>query len=1201
MDLHIKIYDFVKSNGLDALRRPQASALMADLQVFHGLENKRYLPLFRFLCKKGYIEEFVKLGSWNESAVRDMEEQINEEFSGPADVHYALECIAFALGWKSDAKNTAATYQPSEIDQQVDLSASAVEYIAHGSQKCIGTLIPASMAQPVHNQLNVIAHEEGSIADFLMDELNIKSQEELEAKVSGEQMDGIAMAIRQMRQGKGFILGDMTGIGKGRQMAMLLNWAVLQGDQPVYVTEKSVLFSDVYRDLMDVGCGHLTPFILNADPEARITDPTGMLVHDMPAEDDMETFKTSGKIPAGYDFLLLTYSQLSRERDKNWKWDAVMNACRNSFIFLDESHNASGESSNVGKFFREAVRVSCGVCFASATYAKYPSSMPIYAMKTAMSDANISSDQLIDIISHGGPILQEVMANGLVSSGSMIRRQRDMSDVERILYYNENAKCVASNRQRYDKIIELIQDIRDWQNRFIKPYLMCQDAETILRKRFKIRKTEKFERKRTHIGYCSFSLRMTPAIRQLLFAIKTDDAIAETLRELKAGRKPIVQLNRTMESNYANLFKNGELSASADFALALLNNIESMFHYNVEGVLKTQNGRSGKHYTCSVDFELKDLTTFFGNDEVKQGYDFLVSKIRSTRTGLPISPVDYFKQKIQDAGYSVGELTQRSLGLKYADIQGIDKGVTGVRISMSDKKKMAVAFNNGLIDVLIGNRTMASGISLHSSSLFCDQRQRVVITWEQQDSADRQIQFDGRADRTGQLCHCAFEILSSCIPAEKRFLMMQERKLRSLNANVEANQYTTDSLTEDLLNPYGAKVAAEYLKENPQMAYILDDTESVIIDKSDEKTQFVSKFIRNLGLLPCAEQENILNELVARYNELINYLDQVGENELRTNVLPLEAKLLKRSVFAGGRRNSTSSFGQDAMLDEVEVNVIKKPLTSAQVQSLKEQLSDASNLVPWVGKICKQRISSIADYYDSLRKDAMAQLKAVTAPGAPHYMPSRISQLNERANNDRMKKLQMQKVQESYCELISALQMFTPGQAVGIPKALVADCMIDDAKLAGYVSVGLFLGFRVTGNKPTKSGIKAVFAVNDSRVRLDIPLSEGAKLQTIQKQSKYAFIKDMLKNVTIKDWDTIATHTSTERAYIVTGNLLLGIAVARSFGKKERSAKLQQLARNKGRGHLVVYTDDYGRVRNGFMMPRIFSPTDVSRFVPKKA
>ena len=38
---------------------------------------------------------------------------------------------------------------------------------------------------------------------------------------------------------------------------------------------------------------------------------------------------------------------------------------------------------------------------------------------------------------------------------------------------------------------------------------------------------------------------------------------------------------------------------------------------------------------------------------------------------------------------------------------------------------------------------------------------------------------------------------------------------------------------------------------------------------------------------------------------------------------------------------------------------------------------------------------------------------------------------------------------------------------------------------------------------------------------------------------------------------------------------------------------------NKGRGHLVTYTDDMGRVKNGYMLSRMFRPTDIQLYAPK--
>ena len=89
---------------------------------------------------------------------------------------------------------------------------------------------------------------------------------------------------RRMRAGKGFIIGDMTGIGKGRQGAALIRWAINQGKTPIYFTQKAKLFTDNYRDMCDIGSKGLRPFIMSSNDEAPITeivvDKNGEVVYD---------------------------------------------------------------------------------------------------------------------------------------------------------------------------------------------------------------------------------------------------------------------------------------------------------------------------------------------------------------------------------------------------------------------------------------------------------------------------------------------------------------------------------------------------------------------------------------------------------------------------------------------------------------------------------------------------------------------------------------------------------------------------------------------------------------------------------------------------------------------------------------------------------------------------------------------------------
>lgn len=228
---HIQLYEFVKRNGERHLTTPQLTAMMDDEGLFRSFANKPYKLLFRFMVNEGYVKQFYSWDEWKEDEAEKLEQEVGSRFSGNADIHYALQSIAYALGWIAEVDSYDDTADIN-ICQKFGLKEEVVEYIAHGSKKCIGTLIPSAMAMPVHHQLNVIAHEEGSVAEFVMSEMQIATNKDLEEKISGEQIDGVAMAIRQMRNGRGFILGDMTGIGKGRQLAMLLKWATLQSVRP---------------------------------------------------------------------------------------------------------------------------------------------------------------------------------------------------------------------------------------------------------------------------------------------------------------------------------------------------------------------------------------------------------------------------------------------------------------------------------------------------------------------------------------------------------------------------------------------------------------------------------------------------------------------------------------------------------------------------------------------------------------------------------------------------------------------------------------------------------------------------------------------------------------------------------------------------------------------------------------------------------
>ena len=108
------------------------------------------------------------------------------------------------------------------------------------------------MKDAIEGSLQRIADEVGDLDQYVADSLAM-DPETLRENFSAEQVDVLALAIRNAEAGKGFIIGDQTGIGKGRVVAAMIRYALINDKTPVFVTEKPNHYSDMIRDLDDFG------------------------------------------------------------------------------------------------------------------------------------------------------------------------------------------------------------------------------------------------------------------------------------------------------------------------------------------------------------------------------------------------------------------------------------------------------------------------------------------------------------------------------------------------------------------------------------------------------------------------------------------------------------------------------------------------------------------------------------------------------------------------------------------------------------------------------------------------------------------------------------------------------------------------------------------------------------------------------------
>lgn len=1060
-----------------------------------------------------------------------------------------------------------SSLRSSDVLVERKLDTEKLPYRPHNTAFSLESVAPAHMVEAMDAVLSDIESQYGNIDQFVTDELGYNSVDEMHNALAAEQVDSVAMAIYQMKQGKAMIIGDQTGVGKGRQMASLIRWAVKQGKTPIFATQKADLFSDIYRDLVDIGSGNLIPFIFNARTgknKGEMVDANGEVVHRGLPDAKMKEVLKAGVLPEGYDFVVLTYSQVNNGPEHP-KAKLLANIAKDNYLFLDESHTAAGES-KTGECFQNAVASAKAVTFASATYAKRPDTMPLYALRTSMNEANVGMDELIDIIKRGGVTLQEIMSRELTNAGQMVRRERDMSDVVTDWVIVDDAKTSQVARDNYDRTINAFNAIIKFQEDYVNPTLKGE-SEKVAREMKSISKTKGTDK--VGIDNTPFASHTFNYTKQLMLALKVDAIIDYVDREIKAGRHPVIALENTMESSYKD-FNDGEELDDTSFSRGLLKGLDSTLKYTI-------NNSGDKIPGILYPYQL------IGDGEAK--YYELQKFIYESTKDIFISPLDAIIDGLHKKGYRVGELTGRS---KVVSIEG-DKAVVRNRKD-TDKKKLQREFNSGLLDVLILNKSAATGISLHASERFSDQRQRTMILVQPLSDINDYMQMIGRIDRTGQVHRGYYINLGLPIPAENRFLMMLSTKLKSLNANTTTSQDSESNEVKapDLLNKYGGQVIIEYLRDNPDVyVKIGEPLSGVSVDDLETYTandETASKITGRVALLTIKEQEDFYDDVIRRYNDLINYLNDTGTNDLKINVVPLRAETIAKRVTSKGKDpNGNNPFAQDAYLEKVEMDVIRKPMKSAEVQKTIEKVND--------GLSHDAHLSKIADIVTA-ETSAKVDKEVERHNKATERVNAEIESHTKKVNKmDKLSEEEKQKVIEDYANTKIAdiadkhsanlsklrdaqkvyfdnLKLFTTGDTYLIPDNL-------ETLTYSTLSPAIFCGYKTKDSKITASTTFAVFAVLDGRRKIEIKLSEMSKLKNIY----YATMQNIgtAKSTDLSNWDSQMPNETRREGYILTGNILQ--AVADTMDENGNYT-----------GQLVSYTDIDGNVRDGVLMPDNWNP-----------
>lgn len=839
--------------------------------------------------------------------------------------------------------------------------------------------VPANLSQAITDSLNKVQSEIGSFDDFLLDRLKYKSKEDLHSALAAHQIDAVVMAIYQIERGKALIIGDQTGVGKGRQAAAIIRYAKLQGKTPIFFTAKKALYTDMHRDLQGIDEPH-NPWVTNNSYGVSSTDKRGKSVTlfsqtDKKQAKNMDHILKTGTLPPGMDMVFSSYSQIQNvASDKRRR--ALLALAPNSILILDESHESAGQSER-GNYMTNMLELSSGATYLSGTYSKRPDTMPIY-FKTDMFDAVDSNDDLVQAMTAGGEPLQQAVSHMLAKSGQLITRQRTfegikmetkvigepmpgddtISDAEQLEADNQ----VASSNE-VTSVLRMVHDADSSFATVAVPQLESQQNQMGAGMTAAGNKASKIT-----VSHSPFTSTIFNVTRQMLLAIKVNSIADQAITAHQRGEKPIIALSSTIEAMHTEFVQQHGIKAGQDISMLTYKDVLRRSLRNVRRVKYTDRKGMREWYdTVPVEQLPPQTQALFLAAEAK-----INGMSDQVIDGMPASPIDWITYRLEKEGITVGELTGRSNKIIY-DGKG---GAIYEKKSKEEKDAVATAkrFNDKQAQALILNISGSTGISLHAAQEFGDHNTRHMIIAQPELDINIYVQILGRINRFRQLKKPIYTSVTTSIPAELRLLSMLYAKLKKLNANVSSDTKSNTQIeAPDILNKYGDQIIQEWVDENAEMVQHYDRLLGGIAGDPGA----ASKMTGRIGMLPVMDQRAFYDSVVPAYEAYIEELTARGENDLITEMLDYDAIETDSEVIIEGK-DPTSEFGQDTVWGMYSIKRQGNPPTAAEVASrlLKSQ-KRADGTTMTGDEYIKQYVSDLRTSLDPEIEAAKARIETI--------------------------------------------------------------------------------------------------------------------------------------------------------------------------------------------------------------------------------
>lgn len=576
-----------------------------------------------------------------------------------------------------------------------------------------------------------------------------------------------ADAADTVRFRRGFMLGDGTGAGKGRQAAgvILDNW--LQGRRKaVWISKSDKLIEDAQRDWAALGMERLLVTPLSRFPQGK-------------------------PIAVSEGVLFATYATL-RSDDRGEKVSRVRQIVEwlgsdfDGVIIFDESHamqNAGGGKGERGDVAasqqgRAGLRLQHALPNARVVYVSATGATTVHNLAYAQRLGLWGGDdfpfatraEFVEAIEGGGVAAMEVLARDLRSLGLYTARSLSYDGVE---YELVEHQLTDEQRRIYDAYAGAFAIIHNHLDAAMEAANITGSTGTLNRQAKSAARSAFESAKQRFFGH-------------LLTSMKTPTLIGSIERDLAAGHAAVVQIVSTgealMERRLAEVPTDEWNDVRVDITPReyVLDYLAHSFPVQLYELFSDGEGNLSSRPVYRDGQPVESREAVAHRDE-------LIERLAS----LPPVP-GALDQIVQRFGTDmVAEVTGRSRRI----VRKPGGGTAGDRLAVENRAPSAnlaetAAFMDDLKRVLVFSDAGGTGRSYHAELSAKNQRLRVHYLLEPGWKADAAIQGLGRTNRTNQAQPPLFRPIATDVKAEKRFLSTIARRLDTLGAITRGQRQT---------------------------------------------------------------------------------------------------------------------------------------------------------------------------------------------------------------------------------------------------------------------------------------------------------------------------------------------------------------------------------------------------------------------------